>query len=891
MSSKSSLLFNRRSQNSSRLPAQPPSTDPWEHALALYMKDLDPLKQHKFQAPTTVDECLEAIVLNGQKRRSFTRILEFLRPLIDPLKRFESAIDVVVQVNAGIASPIWGPLRVALTIAAQHLATLETLVIIVDKIAHSVQRYENLKTLFAEHDGVRDAVGRLYCELLRLCACISKYETSRIRYILNPFGKEFDAVSTAIDQRALDVERAAQAAHFEESKVAREILLAETQEQDARRLRCWLGPACVEDDLQRRGLEYLQGSGDWILQAEGFKKWYSSPISHVSTGTNCSPPSIASESMLQVIGRPGSGKSILAAYLVNHLSQAERVGYFFFDKQDSERNMMIHAARTILAQLLNFYPEFTDMLMPVYKQSGRVVADSLTEVTKMLKQVLGQLSSRPDAQFHYIVLDGIDECEDWQASNGHFLGSLPKNGSFKRVLFSRVPSASLSSNVPSMDPLIVTMESNQNGDIRAYAEARVQKMVHIADTDLGLQVVSRTAEQADGLWLYARLLLDEIARAPSREVVESSLDSLPSGLEELYNHILCTNEAKMTDAEKVFARYLFLCADISNYMPDFLAQTTDSLQQGMLDLVFRFANGGTMPFDVPKLAERLGAPLIEVLRPTEHTYELRFVHLSIYQYLADSTGLAKKGEPPELIQTRQVRGLYRGAVAVWYFTKCLDSELHLRALQSSKSELSLEQWSECYFPMAYCLWDALKIRGCHLQRLSEPLLDEAQNTLETLTAFLCTKSCLRWFELSTIINYAGNFPQLLERILEALEIAQFEQENSWISSAYNRFNRARLTFLNEWQLIMLQTTPWKIPVGESTGPVQDIRRPGFDDGVPVQIMLHIAEKWSANFMMFGTARVSLDGNSAARARCPRCLALMGQKDMKKHWMMGCRRRR
>lgn len=80
------------------------------------MKDLDPLKQQKFQAPTTVDECLEAIVLNGQKRRSFTRILEFLRPLIDPLKRFESAIDVVVQVNAGIVSPIWGPLRVALTV-------------------------------------------------------------------------------------------------------------------------------------------------------------------------------------------------------------------------------------------------------------------------------------------------------------------------------------------------------------------------------------------------------------------------------------------------------------------------------------------------------------------------------------------------------------------------------------------------------------------------------------------------------------------------------------------------------------------------------------------------------------------------------------------------------
>jgi hypothetical protein len=46
---------------------------------------------------------------------------------------------------------------------------------------------------------------------------------------LNPFGKEFDTVSAAIDQRALDIDRAAQAAHFQESKVAREILLAETQ--------------------------------------------------------------------------------------------------------------------------------------------------------------------------------------------------------------------------------------------------------------------------------------------------------------------------------------------------------------------------------------------------------------------------------------------------------------------------------------------------------------------------------------------------------------------------------------------------------------------------------------------------------------------------------------
>lgn len=355
---------------------------------------------------------------------------------------------------------------------------------------------------------------------------------------------------------------------------------------------------------------------------------------------NVLPPN---KSILQVIGRPGSGKSIMAAYLVNHLSQSGRVSYFFFSQQDSERKMMIHAARNILAQLVNLYPDFTDIIMPVYRQSGRVVADYLTEVMKMFKQVLAQLPSQQDSQPHYIILDAIDECEDWLASRAHLFECLPKKPFVKIILSARIASASWSSYVPSEDQLIITMDSNQDVQIRAYAETRVQKMVHIANTDLGLRVVNRTMEEADGLWLYARLLLDEIERAPSRQVVESSLDSLPNGLEELYDHILCMSEAKMTDAEKVFARYLFLSADISNYMPGFLAQTADSIQQGMLDLVFRYANGGDMPFDVPALAERLGAPLIEVLRPTEHTYELRFVHLSIYHYLADSTNFSRNG--------------------------------------------------------------------------------------------------------------------------------------------------------------------------------------------------------------------------------------------------------
>ena len=78
---------------------------------------------------------------------------------------------------------------------------------------------------------------------------------------------------------------------------------------------------------------------------------------------------------------------------------------------------------------------------------------------------------------------------------------------------------------------------------------------------------------------------------------------------------------------------------------------------------------------------------------------------------------------------------------------------------------------------------------------------------------------------------------------------------------------------------MLQTTPWKAPVGMSTRHFQDMGSPRFLNDVPGQIMLHIAERWSAKFMVFSKARKYLEGTPPGRARCPRFLSVMAQRDM------------
>src|SRR5277367_6009602 len=102
-------------------------------------------------------------------------------------------------------------------------------------------------------------------------------------------------------------------------------------------------------------------------------------------------------------------------------------------------------------------------------------------------------------------------------------------------------------------------------------------------------------------------------------------------------------------------------------MPEFWSDNFDRLQYHMLQLIFRFVNGGSEVFNAAALARELDAPLIEV-HEIGSTYELDFVHRSAYQYLADSSGLSSD-ELPLILKPQRLKQLHRGVTAVWYFSK------------------------------------------------------------------------------------------------------------------------------------------------------------------------------------------------------------------------------
>lgn len=89
----------------------------WQDAVQSFLSSLGPSERAAFQVPTSPDDCMAVLLATQRRKSKLTRLLELMKPAIEPLKRFESAVDVIVQVNAGIASPIWGPLRIVITVS------------------------------------------------------------------------------------------------------------------------------------------------------------------------------------------------------------------------------------------------------------------------------------------------------------------------------------------------------------------------------------------------------------------------------------------------------------------------------------------------------------------------------------------------------------------------------------------------------------------------------------------------------------------------------------------------------------------------------------------------------------------------------------------------------
>jgi len=243
------------------------------------------------------------------------------------------------------------------------------------------------------------------------------------------------------------------------------------------------------------------------------------------------------------LGNPGSGKTVLASSVIEEFQQdidTHNVVYFFFKSDDVRQRDPAAAYRSVLAQILQLHRQNQDIIdkfaFAHEASEGSLSATSgeLVELFQMCLQDLGHV---------YLILDGIDECDD-NPSLIRNLRWIAGHCSAKILLFSRLNVASLSRMVPKDFRLAVDRTST-NGDIRLYLTSQINQMI---DEDLLLPVeetsslVDHLVRGADGMFLWARLMISFLRLpyllTPAHRLRAIKDVTMPEGLENMYNRIL-----------------------------------------------------------------------------------------------------------------------------------------------------------------------------------------------------------------------------------------------------------------------------------------------------------------------------------------------------------------
>lgn len=284
-------------------------------------------------------------------------------------------------------------------------------------------------------------------------------------------------------------------------------------------IKSWLAPTEFDSDTSeyKKHLNaHVQGTGQWILETDQYKKWYDTD----QIGD------------LWIRGIPGSGKSVVAGNLIQQLKAKgdAPVLYFFFRRIILSNRSPQSLLRDCSFQLLDHSPLLQSSLnraMQKYPTISQLPFDELFKSFSSALTAMGKV---------YCVVDALDEMDLGQDV---FLADLLNLG---RRYPKTIKLALTSRQLPYLEAhfkgsCLVDLRLdriNVDNDIATYILHRLKNLQAIIMPEEAQDIKVAICDKGKGLFLYARLMMDECVRDPKRFLSQK----LPDGLGNVSNGFL-----------------------------------------------------------------------------------------------------------------------------------------------------------------------------------------------------------------------------------------------------------------------------------------------------------------------------------------------------------------
>ncbi|ERF69533.1 hypothetical protein EPUS_01862 [Endocarpon pusillum Z07020] len=438
---------------------------------------------------TTLKDVWSAAVVieQDQAARKAMKNVRRIQPFLNTMESYSRVIEVFCQGYPPMAF-VWGPMKLMLQLSSQYIHVFDKLLDTYRDIANVVPRIDRLRAIFGDSDDFRRSLSLVYVDILDFHQRAYKIFRRRSWHLMfavswGMFEYRIQAIMNSLEKNTDNVDKEAAALHFEHMKEARERAERDANDYERRRQNAMvhevLGWLSADEDRQDETLQRLSDSRqpetcDWIKSKPKFQTWCGGD---------------ADSRLIWLQGKPGSGKTILSSFIIEHLKCKEQqvtVSYYFCNHRMVDRDTMSNILCTSAVQILRQHPEIVPVVHSEYyeKWSGK----ASRTMKKMLKDILAGVSCAR------IVIDGLDECApEVQKELPKVLADIHETvgKSFKILICSRLVA----------DPkAMILLRGETENAIKLYVKNEVRKLCNdiefVPDED-AKWIENRLASKAD----------------------------------------------------------------------------------------------------------------------------------------------------------------------------------------------------------------------------------------------------------------------------------------------------------------------------------------------------------------------------------------------------------
>ncbi|RDL35394.1 uncharacterized protein BP5553_07325 [Venustampulla echinocandica] len=285
------------------------------------------------------------------------------------------------------------------------------------------------------------------------------------------------------------------------------------------KIRSWLNPTefdCEGSEYRKHLYSHLAGTGRWVFSSSIYQQWHGSQ----------------KDGILWIRGIPGSGKSVLAATLIEQLSQEGFPVLYFFCRHTIQANHSPESAlRDWLAQVLDFSPPLQHALEKMSNDKQAVEKLTAADLWPQLRMALSHVPKV------YCVVDALDEMD--QNHLEAFIQSLDEVGRWRpaeiKLIITSRPISTIEKTLRRVKVLDIRLDKEYvEQDIATYVDHR------LASSSISIQdrpfITKTVMDRADGLFLYAKLAMDTVLE-PSQDP-QKALQDIPTELSLVYTNLL-----------------------------------------------------------------------------------------------------------------------------------------------------------------------------------------------------------------------------------------------------------------------------------------------------------------------------------------------------------------